>query len=447
VPLTSTTDATASPRASASALRLARLDRPALAGLIAFAGWLVFVVARLAGWADGKLSLFIASGTRYSHPALMFPRIAHVKGKGYDGQFYYRYAFDPFDWHPTAFGITIDHPYRYTRIGYSVVAWALSGGGHGRVLPLALVFVNFLGVAAMAWLGGLLAREAGRHALWGLLFAAYFGLVVSVGRDTSEPLADACLLGGLLAYRHRRFALAAALITYAVFTNEPVLVLPVVLALTRLWQLYRRQARPGAPDLVWVLPGFLYLLLQGIQHVVVRGPAGGVADASANLTWPFTALVAGLDRDVHRMSWHHLGMYDYNLLEFAALMAFVVAGFLVLRSTTAPAHERAAFIGFVAVEVVSASSQFWYSVFGEGRTYVDAYVMAVVLLLATPAGAGVAPGVMPGVVTRGAHRAHASLVDRVFATDRVITSKHLAGLAAVLAVTLVVVARRRVLFE
>jgi hypothetical protein len=445
VPLTSTTDATASPRAAASALRLARLDRPALAGLIALAGWLVFVVARLAGWADGKLSLFIASGTRYSHPALMFPRIAHVKGKGYDGQFYYRFAFDPFDWHPTAFGITIDHPYRYTRIGYSVVAWALSGGGHGRVLPLVLVFVNLLGVAAMAWLGGLLAQEAGRHALWGLLFAAYFGLVVSVGRDTSEPLADACLLGGLLAYRHRRFVLAAALITYAVFTNEPVLVLPAVLALTRLWQLGRRQARPGAPDLAWALPGFLYLLLQGIQHVVVRGTAGGVADASANLTWPFTALVAGLDRDVHRMSWHHLGTYDYNLIEFAALMAFVVAGFLVLRSTTAPAHERAAFIGFVVVEVVSASSQFWYSIFGEGRTYVDAYVMAVVLLLASPAGA--VTGVGTRVVTRGAHRAHSSLADRVFATDRVVTNKHLAGLAAVLVVTLVVVARRRVLFE
>ena len=216
------------------------------------------------------------------------------------GQFYYRFAFDPFNWQRTAYGITVDHPYRYTRIGYSVVAWLLSGGGHGRVLPLVLVFVNLLCVAAMAWLGGLLARESGRHALWGLLFAAYFGLVVSVGRDTSEPLADACLLGGLLAYRHRRFALAAALICYAVFTNEPVLVLPAVLALTRLWQLGRRQARPGRPDLVWLLPGFLYLLLQGIQHVVVRGPAGGVADASANLTWPFTALVAGLHRDFHR---------------------------------------------------------------------------------------------------------------------------------------------------
>jgi hypothetical protein len=199
-----------------------------------------------------------------------------------------------------------------------------------------------------------------------------------------------------------------------VFTNEPVLVLPVVLALTRLWQLYRRQARPGLPDLVWVLPGFLYLLLQGIQRVVVRGTAGGVADASANLTWPFTALVAGLDRDIHRMSWTHLGTYDYNLIEFFALTAFAVAGFLVLRATTAPVHERAAFTGFVIVEIVSASSQFWYSIFGEGRTYVDAYVMAVVLL---------------------------------FATDRKITNKHLAWLAAVAVVALVVVARRRILFE
>jgi hypothetical protein len=93
------------------------------------------------------------------------------------------------------------------------------------------------------------------------------------------------------------------------------------------------------------------------------------------------------------------------------------------------------------VEVVSASSQFWYSVFGEGRTYIDAYVMAVVLLLATPAGS------VAGLVSRGAHGAHASLTDRIFAPDRAITSKHLAWLAAVVVAALIVVARRRVLFE
>ena len=192
----STTDAAASPRASAG--RLARLDRPALAALIALAGWLVFAAARLAGWAHGQLSLFIASGTRYSHPALMFPRIAHVKGKGYDGQFYYRFAFDPFNWHVTAYGITIDHPYRYTRIGYSVVAWLLSGGGHGRLLPLALAGVNLAGVAAMAWLGGVLARQSGRHALWGLLFAAYFlpGCLPGPASDVEDVIAGSHAAGG-----------------------------------------------------------------------------------------------------------------------------------------------------------------------------------------------------------------------------------------------------------
>jgi hypothetical protein len=149
-------------------------------------------------------------------------------------------------------------------------------------------------------------------------------------------------------------------------------------------------------------------------------------------------LAAGLDRDVHRMSWTHLGTYDYNVLEFLALMAFVVAGFLVLRSTTAPAYERLAFIGFFLVEVVSASSQFWYSVFGEGRTYVDAYVMAVVLLLATPAGP---------VTAAVSGDGHASLVGRLIAPDRAITSKHLAWLAAAVVAALLVVARRRILFE
>jgi hypothetical protein len=410
---------TSPPNADAAARRAAgrpsRLDRPAAAALIALAGWVAFVLARLAGWAHGQLSLFIESGNHYSHPLLMFPRIAHVKGKGYDGQFYYRFALDPFDWHLTAGGITIDHPYRYTRIGYSVAAWLLSGGGHGRVLPLVLVAVNLLSVAALAWLGAVFARDAGRHALWGLLFAAYFGLVISVGRDTSEPLADACLLAGLLAYRRARFGLAALLVGYAVFTNEPVLVLPVTLALVRLGQMGRHRVRPGRPDLVWIAPGLLYLLLQVIQRMVVRGTPGGVADASANLTWPFTALVAGLDRDVHRMSWTHLGLYDYSLIEFLVLAVFLAAGCAVLRSSAASGMERAAFAGFVIIEVVCASSQFWYSVFGDGRTYVDAYLLALVLLISTP--------------------------------GQIVTRRRLGWLAGAAVTTLIVVARRRILFE
>jgi hypothetical protein len=78
------------------------------------------------------------------------------------------------------------------------------------------------------------------------------------------------------------------------------------------------------------------------------------------------------------MSWTHLGMYDFNLIGFIVLAALVVAGLLVLRSTTAPVHERIAFAGFVIVEMVIASGQFWDTVFGDGRTYIDCFLLAVI---------------------------------------------------------------------
>ncbi len=306
---------------------LARLNHPIAVGIVGFIGWLVYAVARWQIWAHGHISLFIMSGSnrKYSHPAQMHPRISHVPSTGYDGQFYYRFAFNPFNWHPTAYGITVDHNYRYTRIGYSLVAYVLSLGGHGRLLPTVLVVVNLVCVGLMAWLGAKFARESGRHALWGLLFVAYFGLVISVGRDTSEPLADACMLGGLLAYRHSKFILAALLVAYAVFTNEPILVLCVAIAVTRLYQFWRKRARPGRPDLVWVLPALMYVVLEGIEKVVVKGKSGGVADATSNLTLPFKAMVPGVYRDIKHLSFTHLGLWDYNLIEFIALAVIVVA--------------------------------------------------------------------------------------------------------------------------
>ena len=169
-------------------------------GVIAFLGWLGFALARWQIWAKGHLNLFIMAGHVYTHRAQLPRGLLLVPAAGYDGQFYYRLALDPFNWHATAFGITMDQSYRYSRIGYPLLAWIFSLGQH-RLVPVVLVALNLLAVAAMAMLGGMFARESGRHALWGLAFAAYFGLVISVGRDTAEPLAEACMLGGLLAYR------------------------------------------------------------------------------------------------------------------------------------------------------------------------------------------------------------------------------------------------------
>ncbi|HXZ69721.1 MAG TPA: hypothetical protein VEH31_02470, partial [Streptosporangiaceae bacterium] len=204
---------------------LARANHPAVPGVLAFLGWLGYVLARWRVWADGHITLFIMAGHKYTNLARLPHGVLRVPSAGYDGQFYYRLALDPANWNKTAFGISMDQSYRYTRVGYPVLAWLGSFGQH-QLVPVVLVAINLLGVAAMAVLGGMFARESGRHALWGLAFAAYFGLVVSVGRDTAEPLAEACMLGGLLAYRRARPVLAAVLFAYGGITRETILFAP-----------------------------------------------------------------------------------------------------------------------------------------------------------------------------------------------------------------------------
>ncbi len=362
-----------------------RLNRPLVPGIIAFLGWTGFALARWQIWAKGHLSLFIMAGHVYTHRAQLPRGLLLVPAAGYDGQFYYRLALDPANWNHTAFGITMDQSYRYTRLGYPILAWVLSLGQH-QLVPVVLVVLNLLAVAAVAALGGIFARDSGRHALWGLAFAAYFGLVISVGRDTAEPLAEACMLGGLLAYRRggtRMYLLATVLFAWAAITRETILFVPAAIAVTRLVALGRRRATPGLADLTWVLPAGAYGLVEVVVHFAVKGEFPLLANSSRNLTAPFTALVDALKYDAAHINTAHLSPIDIALLEYATLAIFILAGLAVLAVTTAPAHERLAFVFFV-LQLGLLSSQIWTSTFGEGRSLIEPYLMALVLLVATP---------------------------------------------------------------
>jgi hypothetical protein len=397
-----------------------RLDRPVVPGVIAFVAWLGFVLARWQIWAQGNLSKFILLGsgrTGFTNQAQL-PRgvvISDPNAAGYDGQFYYRLALDPFNWARTAYGITMDQSYRYTRIGYPVLAWLLSFGQH-QLVPYVLVLINLVGVAAMAVLGGMFARESGRHALWGLAFAAYFGLVISVGRDTAEPVAEACMLGGLLAYRRSRYLLAAGLFAFGAITRETILFAPAAIAVVRLVAMVRRRAtgvRPGLADLTWVVPAVAYGVLEVAVHFVVKGKFPLLANTSRNLTTPFTALYDALRYEAAHINTHHLSPIDIALLEYATLAVFIVAGLAVILVTTAPVHERLAFVFFV-LELGLLSSQIWTSTFGDGRSLIEPYLMALILLLATP--------------------------------RRYLSSTYLTWIAACILPALLVVARRRALY-
>jgi hypothetical protein len=373
---------------------LPRTNRAAVPGLIALLAAVTIAIIHLRTWAHGHVSGFIVLGRQFVNPAQL-PHGLYINPNaphsGNDSQFFYRLALDPANLHPTAFGITIDRPYRYTRIGYPVLAWLVSLGQH-QAVPVALVAINIAGIACLGVLGGMFARQAGRHALCGLLMPAYFGLVISLTRDFAEPLADACLLAGMLAYRRRRFVLAAAAFTYGGLTRETVLVVPAAIAMTRVLQIARRRARPANEDLAWAVPMAVY----GTWQIVVLAVTGALpirSNASYALDVPFVPAIQAVltalryaTADPQLEAW---------LMELAVLLVLAVVALLSLRTTSAPLHERLAFVIYLAgMSVVTSAT--WTDYSDNFRSFIEVYLLSLIILFGAPVWVRASASVSPG---------------------------------------------------
>ena len=67
----------------------------------------------------------------------------------------------------------------------------------------------------------------------------------------------------------------------------------------------------------------------------------------------------------------------------AVLLVFAIAALLALRSSRAPVHERLALILFL-VEICVVTPSTWSSTSADLRSFVEVYLMAVVVLLGRP---------------------------------------------------------------
>jgi hypothetical protein len=373
--------AVATARSRAQPYRLAArakalTDRPAAPAVFTIVASVGFVLVRLLVAGHGQVSRFVMAERAFADPAQVPPGLAILPRNGYDGQFFYRLALNPSNLHHTAYGITFDAAFRVQRIGYPVLAWLMSFGHHPWV-PVALVVVNVAALTAIGWLGGAFARQAGRHALWGLLLAGYFGFVFSLGRDAAEPVAAACWLAGLLAYRRRHPALAGLLLAYGALTRETVMVVVAAIAVTRLGAFVRRRARPGRDDLAWTLP---IVAFAGWQWVVyaVTGSFALAADTKSNSGPVLDAALHAVIRNLSNVSIHAAAV-DAWLIELAVLLLFIGLAAMARRSSLVPAHERLVLVLFV-IELFILSAGIWNGL-SDLRSLDDVYLASVLVLL------------------------------------------------------------------
>ncbi|HET9728404.1 MAG TPA: hypothetical protein VFR41_03235, partial [Acidimicrobiia bacterium] len=217
----------------------------------------LFVGLRLHRAAHGNVKAFVVAGSDLVDARCAPRGLPVVRGPGYDGQFYYRLALDPLDLRTTSHCMRLDAPLRRGRIGFPAAAF-VAAGGQERAVPWALVLVNVAGLAALAAIGGVLARDADRHVLWGLVLALYFGFLFTLGRDLGEIFEAAFVLGGLLALRKRRFVLAGMVLVVAVLAREAALFFIGAYALVRMVEMRRGRERFGIADAPWIAPAVAF---------------------------------------------------------------------------------------------------------------------------------------------------------------------------------------------
>ena len=194
--------------------------------LVLFAGW--------AAWAHHlghEWWTFADVGQYFVHSASSSPAIdADARGSvsrfGYDGQFFLYIAQDPGGAKPY-----IDNPgYRYGRIVYPLAARGLALGRQDAI-PLMLVLLNIVAVAAGTWALGAWLRRHGASAWYALLFAAFPGVVFGVWRDLSEPIAYSLAAIGVLLFdpaRRTRLVASCSVLALAGLTRESTLAFAVV---------------------------------------------------------------------------------------------------------------------------------------------------------------------------------------------------------------------------
>ncbi len=334
------------------------------------------------------LAILLAQGRGVSgfvHAAPPFADRASVRNTlevlpaddAFDGMFYYRMAVSPFSDAARVAGIVFDTPaLRSARMGYPLLGFVGSVGDPDLV-PYALIVVNLLAMFALGWVGGSLAVDSGRTAMWGLLLPLFPGFVYTLGFDLTELVTALALAGAVLALRRRQTVVAAVLATYAVLTRETAAVLAIALVIVWIWQFVRD--RPAAVrERSLLIVGAVPLATAVVVQFALREQWGAFPireSSDTNVVLPLQGFFESIDKFSPTS-----GANVFRLVSLAFLAFVVVVAALSLRRSDARSYEKVAFVLGIVVAMVP-NQYIWSGATSFMRGANEAYLFAMIVVL------------------------------------------------------------------
>jgi hypothetical protein len=329
---------------------------------IVFVVHIIFTIFLLRYY-QGDISCLVHAGPTYTNSAEA-PKELCLKdqGDGYDGQFNYRFALNPFSNQPVLYGISVDRPaYRYQRILYPFLAWVLTSGNKNLV-PVVFVLINLIFVCALTALSAKYALDHDRNTYWSLALGLYLGFLISYALDLGHSL-EIFLLFAATFLLKRKDGWAVFLLACAVLTRETALLFAAAICVTAFFQRWPRWH-------LYLLPLFGFVLWQGFLLWFWQGVPNLASGASFGfpLVGFLTAFSAG---------W--AGGDYFGLFMLVVMVAFGLAVTYALRFSTTPLYIKIAW-AFYSVMTIMMSFEVWAKFNGYLRGLSEWYFFGCLIL-------------------------------------------------------------------
>lgn len=240
----------------------------------------IFVIARVIILGDP--SKFIVAGSDFFEPEQWQEKIHVKEGQGYDGQFFFNYAHNPFTTQIQPHSKVDLPPYRHQRIGYPTLSWLLSFG-NPNWLPYSLIIVNLLAAIGLSFF---VLQFTNQNENWLARLAPILapGILMSVSRDLSEVLATFFVVGAIYFILNKKALLFTLFTIFALLTRETEIVIlgPVIL-----WIVINKEIKLSA-RLLSILP---IVAIGTWKLVVIQNWYPNYESPMQNLSFPLWGFV------------------------------------------------------------------------------------------------------------------------------------------------------------
>jgi hypothetical protein len=133
-----------------------------------------------------------------------------------------------------------------------------------------------------------------------------------------------------------------------------------------------------------VLPGVVFAAWQLVIYAVT-GSLALATDSDRNAGLPFAAPLRALAHNARHMTADVSAQYDLWVFELAALVFVATAAIVTMRASRAPANEKLMLFLYI-LEICLVNPNTWSRVNSAMRSFIEVYLVAVVILLSVPAG-------------------------------------------------------------